>query len=113
MTGKQLTTEEVERLFDAREVGDVGAPRFAVGGAALDFNQEGYQGTDALADAMKAAPYVTEESVQPDLQEGGRRRRRRTRKQKGGKRRSFGKKPRFQLTLKATIRLRSRSRKQR
>jgi hypothetical protein len=110
----QLTDDEVINLFSAGKIVDVPTPKYAVGGATMDDNREpGFASGDPLARAMQNELYKSDLSV-PPLMEGGRRKRRRSRrKQKGGRRSgNGGKKPRFQLTLKATVRLRSRSRQQ-
>jgi len=115
----RLTTDKVMELFDAKKIVDVPAPTYAVGGAALDDNKvPGFavENTEEshLARAMLDEPYKSDLSVPPleeGIMAGGRRRsrRRRSRKQAGG-RRTGKKQPRFQLTLKASVRLRSRSR---
>ena len=105
-------------MFDVREVGDAGAPKYAPGGAALDNNRvPGFAEGDSFGRNFQEAPYKTEESVTP-MMEGGRRlgrirsrgqtrKQKRSRSQRGGRKQN---KPRLQLTLRATVRLRSRSR---
>jgi hypothetical protein len=109
----QLTDEEVMGLFPAEKVVATPAPKYAVGGSTLDDNDvPGFASADPLARAMQNEPYESDLSKSP-MMEGGRRKKRRSkrsvrkRKQRGG-----GKKqPRFQLTMKATVRLRSRQQK--
>jgi hypothetical protein len=108
----QLTDPEVMYLFPGEEVVATPAPKYAVGGATFDNNDEpGFAEGDPLAANMRRAEYRTDLSVSP-MMEGGRRRKKRRsvrkRKQKGGSK----KQPRFQLTMKATVRLRSRQRQQ-
>jgi len=120
-----LTDANVVEMFNEREIGDAGVPLYAKGGVGYDDNDApGFAVGDPLVRAMMEGAYKTEESVPPMMEGGGRRyRRRRTAKrtQKGGRRRRSGrsgkhrgggKKHRFQLTLKATIRMKSRKRQQ-
>lgn len=117
-----LTNATVSELFGAGEIVDAPVPTYAKGGAAYDDNDQPGFGFDKSNPDAVFGRQLLKDSITPDVtklpstQIGGRRRSRLSRKQKGGRRlrrlsRSGGKKPRFQLTLKATIRMRSRSRR--
>jgi hypothetical protein len=108
----QLTDGEVIQGFDAKNIVATPVPKYAVGGATFDNNDEpGFASADPLARAMQNELYESDLSKSPTM-EGGRRKRKkrrsvRKRKQRGGAK----KQPRFQLTMKATVRLRSRQQK--
>jgi hypothetical protein len=101
-----LSDEQVVELFGG--LTDAKDPRFAVGGGAADDNTvDGYAVGDEFGRAMQDAVYRTDLSVYKSM-EGGRRRKRQTKRKsrKGRKQRGGSKKqPRFQLSMKATIRL--------
>ena len=122
-----MSAAEVAERFNVNEVGDAGVPKYARG---FDDNTvPGFGVNEEDPDAvfgrqLQNASTKSDLSVTP-MMVGGRRqtkgrrhrhrqtKRRRRTSQKGGggkKPRSGGRKPRFQLTLKATIRMRSRSR---
>ena len=110
----QLTDVEVIEGFDAKNIVATPVPKYAVGGATFDNNDEpGFASADPLARAMQNEPYESDLSKSPTM-EGGRRKRRRSKRRSVRKRKQQGggkKQPRFQLTMKATVRLRSRQQK--
>ncbi len=116
-----LTNEQVKDLFDAKGIVDAGVPKYAEG---FDNNNvPGFDVDEHDADAvfgreMENASSTSDISINPMLRGGARRRKTKRRgyrkSQKGGRRGRLGRgrgggKPRFQLTMKATIRMRSRS----
>jgi hypothetical protein len=102
----KLSDKEVVDLFGG--LTDTKDPRFAVGGGAADDNTvDGYAVGDEFGRAMQDAVYRTDLSVYKSM-EGGRRSRRRRQTKRKSQRGGGKKQPRFQLSMKATIRLRSR-----
>jgi hypothetical protein len=107
-----LTNDTVADLFSVEKVGDAGVPKYAEG---FDNNNVPGFGVDERdADAVfgreiENASSTSDISINPTLRGGGRRRNRKTKRRYGRKTQKGGK-PRFQLTLKATIRMRKQKR---